>query len=117
MAAALRPGGRLAVSAFSAYFQVRYLEQTDTFDADRGVNHEHTEVRDERGRTVPAELWTSCFTPRELRLLAHRAGLVTPHVWGVEPGRYAAGPPDIGKPEILLLAERPYGAGISSEAN
>ncbi len=36
MARAVRPGGRVAVSAFSAYFQVRYLEDADTFDADRG---------------------------------------------------------------------------------
>src|SRR5205814_1976673 len=32
MARALRPGGRLAVSAFSAYFQVRHLEDSE-FDA------------------------------------------------------------------------------------
>ena len=49
MARALRPGGRLAVSAFSAYFQLRYLEDHDRFDAEAGVNHERTEVRDEAG--------------------------------------------------------------------
>ena len=49
MVECLRPGGRLALSAFSAYFQVRYLEDGDDFDADRGVNHERTEVRDPAG--------------------------------------------------------------------
>ena len=53
IARALRPGGVAAVSAFSAYFQVRYLEDTDRFDADAGVNHERTEVRDERRRGRP----------------------------------------------------------------
>jgi SAM-dependent methyltransferase len=106
MARALRPGGRLAVSAFSAYFQVRYLEDTDAFDADRGVNHEHTTVRDNSGNEMAVELWTSCFTPRELRLLARACGLEVDHVWSVTPGGYRSVPPTIDSPEFLLLARR-----------
>ena len=45
-----RAGGRVAVSAFSAYFAVRHLEAGDTFDAAAGVNHERAEVRDPAGR-------------------------------------------------------------------
>ena len=106
MARALRPGGRLALSAFSAYFQLRFLGETDSFDAERGVNHERTAVRDEAGVEVPADLWTTCLTPRELRLLAEAAGLRPDHVWSVTPGDYAARPPDIDHPEFLLLATR-----------
>lgn len=104
MARALRPGGRLVLSAFSAYFQVRYLGEADSFDAERGVNHERTAVRNEDGVEVPADLWTTCFTPRELRLLAESAGLRPEHVWSVTPGDYAARPPDIDHPEFLLVA-------------
>ena len=107
MARAVRPGGRLALSAFSAYFQVRFLGEADTFDAERGVNHEDTAVRNEAGVEVPADLWTTCFTPRELRLLAEAAGLHPEHVWSVTPGDYAARPPDIDHPEFLLVATRP----------
>jgi SAM-dependent methyltransferase len=107
IARALRPGGLAAVSAFSAYFQVRWLEETDSFDAASGVNHERTEVRDEAGRAVPADLWTTCFTPRELRLLAARAGLEVRDIWSVTPGAYAAAPPALGSPEFLLVARRP----------
>jgi SAM-dependent methyltransferase len=107
MARALRPGGRLAVSAFSAYFQLRYLEDADTFDADAGVNHERTSVRDEQGAEAEVDLWTTCFTPRELRLLAARAGLVVDHVYSVTPGAYVAAAPTIETPELLLLASRP----------
>lgn len=107
IARALRPGGRVAVSAFSAYFQVRWLEDADTFDAHAGVNHERTEVRDEHGVAVPADLWTTCFTPRELRLLAGRAGLSVRAVWSVTPGAYAAAEPTVDSQEFLLLAERP----------
>jgi SAM-dependent methyltransferase len=106
MARALRHGGRLAVSAFSAYFQVRFLEDTDTFDAGAGVNHELTVVRDEAGAEATVDLWTSCFTPRELRLLAARAGLTVRALWSVTPGDYAERPADLEHPELLLLAQR-----------
>jgi SAM-dependent methyltransferase len=107
IARALRPGGRMAVSAFSAYFQVRFLEDQDQFDAEAGVNHERTDVRDEGGAVAAVDLWTTCFTPRELRLLAHAAGLQVDHVWSVTPGAYAAAPPTTDTPELLLVAHRP----------
>jgi SAM-dependent methyltransferase len=106
IARALRPGGLAAVSAFSAYFQVRWLEDTDTFDAGSGVNHERTDVRDDAGVATPVDLWTTCFTPRELRLLAAGAGLGVRAVWSVAPGAYAEALPTIDTPEFLLVAER-----------
>jgi len=107
MARALRPGGVLAVSAFSAYFMLRFLEDHDTFDAEAGVNHERTIVKDEAGREAEVDLWTTCFTPRELRLLAADAGLEVRHLWAVTPGAYATDPPSIDTPELLLVAARP----------
>ena len=104
--AALAPGGRCAVSAFSSYFQVRWLEQSDAFDAATAVNHETTELRDELGSTAPAELWTTCYTPRELRLLAGSAGLEVDHVWSVTPGGYTRAEPTVDSHEFLLLAHR-----------
>ena len=107
MAAALRPGGRLALSAFSSYFAVRFLEETDTFDAALGVNHEKTVVKDEHGEGIDADLWTSCFTPRELRLLARVHALEVEGVWSVTPGAYGRDAPDLEHPEYLLVARRP----------
>lgn len=104
--AALRPGGRVAVTAFSSYFQVRWLEEQDHFDAAGAVNHELTEVADPAGMRVPAELWTTCYTPRELVMIAERAGLVTDHVWSVTPGAYARTEPTIESHEFLLVAHR-----------
>ncbi|MEI7592675.1 MAG: class I SAM-dependent methyltransferase [Actinomycetes bacterium] len=106
MARALRPGGVLAVSAFSSYFQVRFLEDSDAFDANRGVNHERTVLRSENGVDIEADLWTSCFTPRELRLMAASSGLVVDHLWSVTPGAYKRSPPDLDHPEFLLIAHR-----------
>jgi len=110
MGRAVVPGGPVAVSAFSAYFQVRHLPDEHGFDAATGVNLEHTEIKDDEGRTAPAELWTTCWTPRELRLLARTAGLEPEAVWAVTPGSYATRPPDVDHEEHLLVARRPGGA-------
>ena len=67
IARALRPGGRLALTAFNAYFAVRYHPEA-TFDADAA-----SPTSGPRSRTRTAghevDLWTGCYTPRELRLL------------------------------------------------
>ena len=110
MAAALKPGGRLALSAFSAYFQLRSLEEGDDFDASSGVNRERTSLRGPTGEVLETDLWTSCFTPRELRRLADRSGLTVTGTWSVGPGAYELRPPSIDSPEFLLVAERPQTA-------
>lgn len=108
MARVARPGGMLVLSAFSSYFAVRYLEDTDEFDAGAGVNTEHTMVRDRTGeREAMFSMGTSCFTPRELRLLVERAGLDLQHLWSVAPGDYARRPPGLDHPEYLVVARVP----------
>jgi SAM-dependent methyltransferase len=107
MARALEPGGRIALSAFNAYFQVRFGE--GTLDAATGINHERTEVRDEHGQAKAIDLWTHCFTPTELRALVAEAGLRLDALWSVEPGAYRAAPPSVDTAEYLVLATK---AGI-----
>jgi cyclopropane fatty-acyl-phospholipid synthase-like methyltransferase len=106
MASLLSSDGRLALSAFSAYFQLRHLESSDTFDASTGVNHERTSVRDAQGRELEADLWTTCFTPRELRLMVERVGLRVEHLWSVTPGDYGRHAPTVDRPEFLVVAQR-----------
>jgi hypothetical protein len=107
MARAMRPGGLLALSAFSAYFQIRYLGPEDSFDAERGVHHERVVVRDVAGREAEKDAWTTCFTPRELRLLMAASGLRVRHLWSVTPGGYDRRPPDLEHPEFLVVAVKP----------
>ena len=106
MASALKPGGRLALTAFSSYFLVRHLEEGDAFDAGSGVNHERTTVRNEAGEERRFDLWTSCFTPRELRLLLSETGLEVDALWSVEPGAYRADAPTVDTPEYLVVATK-----------
>lgn len=105
VAVALKPGGALALSAFSSYFAVKYHDAA-TFDAASGVSYERTEVRNEQGVVIEVDLWTTCFTPRELRLMCDQVGLDVVGVSSVEPGAYGSTPPSTETPEFLVLARR-----------
>lgn len=105
--AAARPGGGVALTAFSSYFAVRWLEQNEHFDLRTGVLHETAQLRNEAGAEQPFDLWTTCFTARELALLAMNAGLEITGIHGVRPGAYGRAEPTLEHPELLLLAQRP----------
>jgi SAM-dependent methyltransferase len=107
IARALRPRGRFAISAFSSYFQVRYPQDQGTFDASTGVHHERTVLKNEAGADADADLWTTCYTARELQLLCDRAGLLCDAIWSVEPGGYERRPPSIESPELLMTGSKP----------
>jgi SAM-dependent methyltransferase len=100
---ALKPGGALALSAFNAYFAVKYFEAAQ-FDADHGVSHELTEVRNQNGDVMEVDLWTGCYTPRELRLMLERAQMNVRDIFSVEPGAYGDCAPSLETPEYLVIA-------------
>ena len=106
IAGVVRVGGAIAVSAFHAPFAIRHLEDGETFDAATGVLHEIATVRNEGGEEREFDLWTTCFTARELELLAATAGVALDGIYGVAPGRYRAAPPDLDAPELLLVGRR-----------
>jgi len=105
IAGALRPGGGFALSAFSAYFAVRYHTQA-TFDAGTGVTREQTAVHNAAGEALEVELRTGCFTPRELRLMCRQAGLGVDAIHSVEPGGYGRHEATAESPEFLVLGRR-----------
>jgi len=105
-AAVLRPGGLLALSAFNSYFSIRH--HTDAqFDVDRGVSHERTVLRNPAGEEMETDLWTGCYTPRELRMACSIVGLEVVRIYGVEPGKYELIEPSVDLPEYLLVARKP----------
>lgn len=110
MARALRPGGHIVLSAFNAYFAVRYHDDAE-FNAAAGVSHERTEIRSESGESATVDLWTGCYTPRELRFLFDRHGLVIDSIASVEPGAYGVVAPSTESPEFLVAGHRPEPPG------
>ncbi len=105
IAAALRPGGMLALSAFSSYFAVKYHESATLRRGDRSQPRTHGGPR-RAGTPIEVDLWTACFTPRELRLLCDRVGLDVLDIWSVEPGAYRRTAPTTETPEFLVNARR-----------
>ena len=106
MAEAVQRGGRVILTAFSAYYSAR--EQRDAhLDADTGTVHEVTTIKDPEGAEHEVDLWTGVYTPRELRLLAIGVGLIPEEIWSVSPGDFARRPPDLEHPEFMLVARKP----------
>ena len=106
MVRVLRPGGTLAVTAFSLAFAARWLVAGDALDVDRGLVHTVADVRNRDGNSRRFDLWTQCYSAGHLRLLVARAGLALEGIYGVEPGDYARRPPALQHPEMLVLARK-----------
>lgn len=107
LARLLRSGGRLALTAFSLAFAVRYLAPEDALDLSRGLVHSPAEVRGPDGARQVFDLWTACYSPAHLEALTRGLGLRPERLSGVEPGAYGRGQPRIDHPELLLIATKP----------
>jgi hypothetical protein len=93
----------MALSAFNAYFAVKYFEQA-TFDAGTGVSHEVTEIRNQEGAAQTVDLWTGCYTPRELRLMLAVCEFEPHSISSVDPGGYQEGSATTESSEFLVIA-------------
>jgi len=112
LAAAVRPGGRVAYTCFHALFAARHLAPKDAFDTVGLVHHQLAEVRGPDHTRRVTDLWTAAYTAREAVHLAVGAGLEVLSVRGVEPGAYGrrrAGEVALDDPEVLVVARRPLG--------
>lgn len=100
----LKRNGVLVLSAFNAYFSVKHHEGAD-FDVQAGVSHETTDIRNDQGEVKSVDLWTGCYTPRELRLVFDLAGYDIVSVSSVEPGQYSLAKCSTELPEFLVIAK------------
>ena len=71
------------------------------------MSHEVTEIRSESGSIPTVDLWTGCYTPRELRLLLGAHGFEVDSISSVEPGAYGSAPATTESPEFLAIAHLP----------
>jgi SAM-dependent methyltransferase len=100
----LKDQGVLVLSAFNAYFSVKHHGDAE-FDALSGVSHETTDIRNELGEVKNVDLWTGCYTPRELRLVFNLAGFDILSISSVEPGQYSNADCSTESPEFLVVAK------------
>jgi SAM-dependent methyltransferase len=100
----LKPNGVVMLSAFNAYFSVKHHGDAE-FDARRGVSRETTDIRNDSGEVKSVDLWTGCYTPRELRLVFDLAGFDMVSMSSVEPGHYSAAECSTELPEFLVIAK------------
>ena len=100
----LKPNGVVVLSAFNAYFSVKHHDEAE-FDARSGVSHETTDIRNDSGEVKSVDLWTGCYTPRELRLVFELAGFDMVSMSSVEPGHYSAAECSTELPEFLVIAK------------
>lgn len=108
MTRALKGGGHLAVGAANVYHLLSDDSRSGYLDPVRGLFKQTIEsVEGEDGSVKTFDMWTSCYTPRELEWIANGAGLDPQHVSGVAPGSYRGGEPTFEHPELLLLARKP----------
>lgn len=107
MARVLRPGGRLALTAFSLVFAARWLAPEDGLDAARGLVWSPAEVRGADDARRHFDLWTSCYSAGHLEKLVASVGLDLVGLSGVEPGQFGHAAPTILHPELLVLATKP----------
>lgn len=110
LAAAVRPGGVVALTLFHALFAARHLAPGDAFDPVGLVHHQVAEVRGPDHARRRFDLWTASYTVREAARLATDAGLEVVSVRGVEPGAYGRrsdGEVALDDPELLVIARRP----------
>lgn len=103
----LRPGGRLALTAFSLVFAARWMGEGDALNLGRGLHHHTADVRGPDGQRRNFDLWTVAYTPAHLQLLLDVAGFRVLGVAGVEAGAYRADrAPTVADPEVLIWATR-----------
>jgi SAM-dependent methyltransferase len=106
LAATVRPGGHVVVTAFHALFAARHLVPGDAFDPVHLVHHQTSEVRGADDARRDFDLWTAAYTVRDLVRLCGDAGLAVVEIAGCEPGRYADTGVRLDDPELLLVARR-----------
>jgi SAM-dependent methyltransferase len=108
MTAALKPGGHAAVAAPNTFYVLNQVGDRSEFDPVTSLFRKT--MKDdpgEDGTTKDLQMWSSCYTPRELEWIANGAGLDPEIVNGIAPGAFGADIPTFEHPELLLLARKP----------
>jgi ubiquinone/menaquinone biosynthesis C-methylase UbiE len=107
LARVVRPGGRVALTAFSLAFAARWLGPEDAIDVERGLVWSPADVRAADGSRRRYDLWATAYSIPHLKTVIGAGGLELEEVSGIEPGQYGSAAPTIADPELLVVAVRP----------
>ena len=106
VARALRPGARFVLTAINALLAVRQIQPSDTFDPYTCTTKRRETFISPTGEQREADLYTTAFTYRELKMMLESAGLLVQAGYGCEAGslsRRALGVDDV---EIMMVSRR-----------
>ena len=103
---ALRDGGRLALSAFNAYFAVRYHEEADRSTRRPACHTSAPRSVPNRVRSPPSTCGPAATRHANCACCSHAHGFRVDSISSVEPGAYALAPATVESPEFLVLATR-----------
>jgi SAM-dependent methyltransferase len=113
LARLLRPGGRIALTAYSLAFAARWMAPEDALDVRAGLLWSAAEVRGADGQRRTFDLWTACYSAAHLEAMCASEGLRVDALSGVEPGAYTDAPPTVASPELLVLGTKDH-SGVAS---
>jgi 2-polyprenyl-3-methyl-5-hydroxy-6-metoxy-1,4-benzoquinol methylase len=105
IAKALKPGAPFVLNAINAYSAVR--RAAPNFDVYSCTSRETETVNNANGEKITADIYTSAFTFRELKLMLAMSGMETEAGFGCTAGRFAMKPLTVDDMEIMIVARRP----------
>jgi SAM-dependent methyltransferase len=107
VAGALRPGAPFVLTAINALFAARQIGPTDTFDPYTCTTLRRETFTCPTGEQRTADLYTTAFTYRELKMLLESAGLIVEAGYGCEAGDFSRAPLTVDAVEIMMVSRRP----------
>ncbi len=103
---ALRPGGRLVLSAINTPHVVQHLAGDDRFDANTGTIRDDEVIVGSDGLERQVTIYTTTFSFRELRLLLERSGFEVMAGYGCNVGHFERKPLTVDDVEIMMVARK-----------
>ena len=107
IARALRPGAPFVLTAINALSAARHIGPDDTFDPYTCTTLRREMFMSPGGETRVADLYTTAFTYRELKMMLESAGLVVEAGYGCEAGDFSRAPLTVDAVEIMMVSRKP----------
>jgi SAM-dependent methyltransferase len=109
VARALRPGARFVLTAINALAAAHQVGPGDTFDPYTCTTRRTETFTSPTGQKRVADLYTTAFTFREMKMMLEAAGLIVEAGYGCEAGDFSRRPIAVDDVEIMMVSRRASG--------